>query len=183
MSNTKGFSLLEIIVAIALLAFATSIVVPALRQRRVTYQRDDLVINLNALMKLGWEQAIITGKVHRVWFNLGKNLIEIQVQQDKNSGQDKSFIRIDSEYLRPSYEWAQSLQLKDFFIEGEDELHKHHQTDEVWFFITPDGLTQNVSLNIFDTQDTQQSDAGAGFSLILNPFTAQFSVQSSFYYP
>jgi hypothetical protein len=55
--------------------------------------------------------------------------------------------------------------------------------NEVWFYIYPDGSTQEVIINVFDTSDTSQAEAGTRFGLVLSPFTGTFSVYDTFQRP
>jgi hypothetical protein len=53
-------------------------------------------------------------------------------------------------------------------------------SDKVWFFVIPEGLTQAVTINLFDTKDLLQNKKPRPVGLVLNPFSAQFSVYDQF---
>jgi hypothetical protein len=73
------------------------------------------------------------------------------------------------------------LEFQQFFIEGFDEMARSsgRMTGQMWFFIVPDGLAQDVIINMIDTQDRVQGKP-ATIGLVLNPFSAHFEVHDSF---
>ena len=53
------------------------------------------------------------------------------------------------------------------------------QTTELWFFIVPEGLAQDVVINLLDMRDKDRGKAKQ-VGLVLNPFAAQFKSYDSF---
>ena len=59
-------------------------------------------------------------------------------------------------------------------------MRKFGTTDNVWFFIIPDGLTQEVTINFVDYDDMLPNGDARQFGLVLNPFSAQFKLYDTF---
>jgi hypothetical protein len=53
---------------------------------------------------------------------------------------------------------------------------------ELWFFLVPEGLAQQVTINMIDTVDTFD-DKPRHIGLVLNPFLMQFKVYDAFAKP
>ena len=73
-------------------------------------------------------------------------------------------------------------QIKQFNIEGFDEMSRYgvgRKTTEMWFYIMPDGLTQEVTINALDTKDLKNNKPRP-FSLVLSPFSAIFKYYDTF---
>jgi hypothetical protein len=82
-------------------------------------------------------------------------------------------------YKRSLYEWPRQFEIKKFLVQGFDEMTRFgggRGTKQVWFYIIPDGLTQEVTIVCNDTKDKTGRTARQ-FRLVLNPFTVQFDVQ------
>ena len=56
------------------------------------------------------------------------------------------------------------------------------KTASVWFYIIPEGMVQNVVINMTDTKDVRDNQARP-VGLILNPFSAQLKIYDSFQKP
>jgi hypothetical protein len=132
-----------------------------------------------------WQESLATHELHRLWFDLKKKKVVVQKATDKKDRMGEPiFQEISSEYIDATYEWPESLQIKDFFIDGVDVMHvPSMRIDEVWFYLFPDGSCQEVIINIFDTADTSESEAGTRLSLVLNPFSLRFTQYATFQQP
>lgn len=185
-SNQDGFTLLEILIAIAIIAIISALVVPNIGQLLPRYAREKAISRLNALVQLGWQRAISTHKTHKVQFDINSRIISLQEDTGQPDKKDESiFIPVKTSYLASGFEWPAALDIKQFFIEGFDEMGRfagRKKTAQIWFFIIPEGLTQDVIININDTSDMKNGSARS-FSLVLNPFTAQFEVYDTFQKP
>ena len=188
-STTKpGFTFIEIIVVLAIMGLLMAVVVPNIQRFRPGYERNLFVTTVSALVQRAWQNALATHELHRVWFNIEQRTVVIQQATDKhNRAGEAIYQEISSEYIPASYTWPESLQIKDFFIDGTDFMHAPGtagvKIHEVWFYIYPDGSCQEVIINIFDTADTTESEAGTRLSLVLNPFSARFTQYGTFQHP
>jgi prepilin-type N-terminal cleavage/methylation domain-containing protein len=171
-TNT-GFSFIEIIVAIAIVGVMAAIVIPRLRVRG-TSEIDALVNKIAELTQQGYERALVTGKVHRVFFTITTgqpSKAALQVAEDTKPGDELKFVPVPAEYNPTSFEWDERLRIVNFYIRGTDE---GSGLKTAWFYILPDGLSQEIVMNIGDEQTPDER------GLVLNPFHVKFSVYDSF---
>lgn len=175
-SNKSGFTLLEILVAIALVAILATIVVPNLFQRKPYYERQQFIRSLNMLSSFAWQQAIITHKTHKITFDMPKRMASVQIETDKkNDKGDSVFAPMKGAYLKTSFTWPKHLEIKNFYIEGFDEMGRMvgGKTNEIWYYVVPNGTAQAVIINIIDTQD-KINNKPRQIGLVLNPYSAVF---------
>lgn len=185
-SNKSAFTLLEILFVITIIAIVSAVVIPNIGSFLPRYEREKAVSRLNALAQLGWQRAISTRKIHKIQFDINAHTVSLLEDTGQPDKQDAAiFAPVKSSYLASSFEWPHRLDIKQFFIEGFDEMARfvgRKKTAQIWFFIIPDGLTQNAIINITDTQDVQNGSARQ-IGLVLNPFNAQFETYDIFQKP
>ena len=185
--NKSGFSFLELIVVIAILGIIAAIVVPNFRPRLPGYERKQFVDHLNALMQVGWQNAVATRKLHRVVFDLTKRNVSIETSTGKKSPRNEEvFASIKTRFLNTVYEWPlDTFEFTNFYIGNRDEikLTLKNGRGRIWFFITPEGLAQSVVINLVDVKEATALVKGKEFSLVLNPFSAQFKEYDAFQKP
>lgn len=181
LKNNKGFSFIEIVVAIALIALMATIVVPRFGSRNFKAERDKLISKLDTTLLLGYQNALSTGKLHRVYIDLEKKLIRLEVDSGKtNSQKVAEFKGVDIPYVRSDIKF-ENFEIINLYINKNDKLSGRGVTKQTWFFISPSGLTQEVILNMKYTKNPENTNAN--FALILNPFTAQFKTYDEFQKP
>jgi hypothetical protein len=56
------------------------------------------------------------------------------------------------------------------------------KTEEMWFYVIPGGMAQDVIINFIDTKDLY-NNAPRSVGLVLNPFSAQFKIYDTFQKP
>ncbi len=176
----QGFSLLEIMVVILLLGIVATIVIPNLQQRVPGHKRKAFISELNTLMALGWQDALASQKIIRVFFDVEKRVVSLESEEPGASAGEVMYKPITQTYRANSYEWPEQIEIKNFFIDGNDELNQpERKTSSMWFYIMPEGLSQNVIINVEDTSQTQPIRLG----LVLNPFTVQLKEYDTFQKP
>lgn len=184
---SQGFSLLEIVVAIALLALLMAIGVPALNRFRPGYERNAFVSTLSALVQRTWQDAQITHKTHRIRFDIPHRTVIAEREMGKNDMGEVQYQEVSSQYIQSRITWPAHIQIKDVFIDGIDQMHKPgmpgFKVEEVWFYVYADGSIQEVIINMFDTTDASQAEAGTRLGLVLSPFTAKFTAYDTFQQP
>ena len=177
--SRSGFSLLELVVVITILAIVAVAVTPLFRGRESQLRTKDFVAKLNLLMQTSWQQALTSGKVQKVHCYLKNKKIELEEQKEIGS---KDFVPLVHEFMETSLEIPQNFFFKNFYIDGADEMRKGKQ-ERVWFYIAPSGVAQNVIINIIDQNDDLDKNESQQFGLVLNPFSAQFEYYDAFQKP
>lgn len=186
--NSKpGFGLLEILIALAILGALASIAVPNYMQQQASYERKKFVTSLNALMSEVFQQTLINEKIERVKFDFKKRSITMEQEDDRyDEDGNKLFKPVLLHYVDTKYRWPETFEFKQFFVKRQDEIAVrgvHGDTNEVWFYVMPSGMAQEVIINILDTQDEAVHKDGTEMSLVLNPFTLQFREYHDFQIP
>lgn len=179
----NGFTLLEIIIAVAIVALMTVVTVPSLWRRSPEHERKQAIAQLNSFTYHAWHQAMTTGKVHKVLFNFAQKRVELYRETDKKESNGEPIFEPASRlYIAQSFLWPASLSIKQFIVEGADMMEKFagRASETAWFFVIPDGLAQAVTINFVDTKDILFTKKPRSFGLVLNPFSAQFSVYDEF---
>lgn len=183
MNARRGFTLIEIMIAIAIIAMVMAVAIPNFRGRSPRYERESFIAQVNGIMQVAWQHTLATNALHRVTFDLKKRRVSIDsappgAEQKKG---DPEFTVLKSWHAPTSFSWEKQFKVKQFLIQGFDEMTRsaHRQTQEVYFFIMPDGITQQITINLLDTKDTI-GNKPRKFGLVLNPFSAQFDTYDTF---
>jgi len=191
-NKSQGFTFLELVVVIAIIGILAAIVAPNLRNRLPVYERNRFRTNINALLQIARQNAIATNKLHKIIFDLKKRTVSVEARTNKKLEKDKyEFKSISSRYLNSVYEWPENeFKFESFFIGNRDELKtiwSEKNESKIWFFITIEGIAQPVIINALDIKDIKDTKGpekkGNGFSLVLNPFSAQFKEYDEFQKP
>ena len=180
-----GFSLLEMMVVIGIIALMAAIVLPNLQTATPSKKRKQCVAEIQTLFGYAWQHALTTGKVHRLFFDFNKRTITIQMTEDTVDAKgDPLFVTVKEAYAKTIYQWPGNIIIKQFFIEGTDELNQlGKKTETVWCFIVPDGMAQPVIMNAIDTAQKDATGKDLQIGLVLNPFTARLKEYETFQKP
>lgn len=176
-----GFTLLELLIVLLILGIIGSVLVPNLTRRTPRYEREQFIAGLNALLSVAQSQTMSTHTVHQIYINIPQRYIMVRKPTDK-IGKDGQpiFAELGGSYVRTQLDIPEQLTIKQFFIEGVNEMRGGRGgTQDLWFFLVPEGLAQQVTINMVDTEDTV-ADKPRPVGLVLNPFTAQFKVYDEF---
>ncbi len=179
--NSKtGFTFIELLVVIMLMGIVATMIIPNLQQRLPGHQRKAFVNELNTLLAFGWQSALATQQVHKVSFDLNARKANLEVEEVSADGSTVVDKPVTQAYRKTSYEWPETIEIKNFYIDGVDDLGKtDRDVFNVWFYIVPEGLSQQIIMNVVDTSQTPQIELG----LVLNPFTAQLKTYDTFQRP
>lgn len=155
-----GFSLLEIMVVIALMGVMAALIVPRFTGQSFEQQRDSFVEQLNSLTIMGWRQALNTGKLHRILFDFSNEQIRLETEEHGKSAL-AAVPGFDTTMKLPDFFTFSSLSIAD------DDVIQRGKRATAWFYIVPQGLAQQVEFVANDEEGQWRAQ--------LNPFTAQFS--------
>jgi len=182
MFKKSGFTLLEFLFAIAMIGLIVSIGARYFRIQRPGDERKKFISQLNLLMKFTLQNSIVTNKIHKVDFDFKKRVVQIFIVSEKKEEKDKRLVRT---YLKTFLDIPPHLDIKEFFIDGSDmmKMFLDRKTVGVFFYVIPEGMSQVVIINIIDRKDEIVRGKGRVVSLVLNPFSAQFSVYNDFKRP
>ena len=187
LGSNPGFSLIEIVIAVALVGVAMSIIIPNMMGRRAAQERNGFVAELNSIMNEVWLRGLETGKIHKVNFNLEKRAITAYEQTEKlDTEKNMVFDPIRLHYASTSYRWPESFDMQQLYVQRVDEIAAgglSRKTEDIWFFVMPDGMCQEVIVNIADTPVSGLEKDIKQFSVVINPFTAQCVMYDTFQKP
>ena len=181
--NNKGFTLLEILVVLAIIGVLMAVVVPNFRNMLPGRERKLFITKLNGLMRIAWQRALVEHKTQKISFDFDKRLLWLESATGGLKDGTPEFAKAKGAYVPTSLKIPKVIEIKNFIIEGFDEIGRYgsgRKTTESWFYIIPDGLTQTVTVNFTDTSNLNAAGKPRQYGLVLNPFNAQFKVYDAF---
>lgn len=177
----QGFSLLEVLLAMTILAILGTIIVPRMLHKDPRQERQLFLAQLNSLVGFARQQAIITGKQHKLEFSFP--LIKLFVASDKKNSEGQALYEpLKGAAFATQLTMPKHLEIKQFLLEGNNEMERFvgGSTKSVWFFVLPNGIAQAIIMNIIDKKDGQKGTKGKNVGWVLNPFSAQFKEYGEF---
>lgn len=184
--NKRGFTFIELMVAIFLIGIMAAVTIPYLRGDDPELVRNQFVEELNTFSSLVWYNAIVTGKVHKVVIDLQESQMFAEIQTDEKTGQgDPKYEPMQIDYSNSLFNWDnRKFEIKDIYVNNKSALFSGDgNSDKVWFFIMPDGLSQSVKINFYDVAEGKDFGESSDYSLVLNPFSVQFKIYETFQKP
>jgi len=180
-----GFTLLELMIVMLLMGLMATIIIPTMQSYIPGYKRKEFLTRLETLIQLAWQQAFITQKAHRVFFDLEKKMVRVErAQEIKEQEKEPHFEPITIPYLQSSYQWPEHITIKNFYIHEEDLLARRAiKTEKIWFYSAPDGLVQPVIINMIDTAEIDRNGNPVSIGLVINPFNAHVERYEEFQKP
>jgi prepilin-type N-terminal cleavage/methylation domain-containing protein len=178
-NNKYGFTFIELLIVILIIAIMGSVLAPRLAPRTARAEKEEFISQLNGLLRAALTQAIMTQTLHQVYWHLENKTVEIRKhtgEYDRSGDPICKAVRIP--YGTQQVTIPERFIIKQFVIEGINELAHSRTLKEVWFYIVPDGIAQEVTVVFADTHE-EVSDADKKLTLILNPFTVQYAQQTA----
>ena len=185
--SKAGFSLLELIVALAIIGIVLTAALPNFIKRKPGYEQKAFITQLNAFMAQAWQQGLVTQKIQKIVVSTQNKKITLEQETGTDDGKGEPlFQQLTLPYIPTVLVIPESLEIRQFFVQGVDEFSggaSKRSTEAVWFFIVPGGMAQEVVINMFATQGKDAGQEDKEMSLVLNPFTAQFKMYDVFQNP
>lgn len=173
MSSTKGFTLIEMMVVLALIGLLISMVAPRFSRRSPSSDWKAIVDELNNFSQFARQESIAEQVVFRLNFSRGKNkapdfvVIEHWVGIDKKGNQE--FSQVSSPYMKTRYEFAENVHIKALYL-GKQELFI--ENGQAFCFVVPEGLIQDIYVQLVRVEDGKDEFA----TLKMLPFDGYFEL-------
>ncbi len=173
-------------IALAMLGVLAYAVMPTNNGRALRAERQKFSSVLNGLAREGWVRALTDGHCYRLMFRFPERTVRLEkMEKDVLTGDARyTDVFVDREFSK--YQWPDYFEFRNFFLEKVDEMAERkagETTDTVFGFILPEGIAQEIVLNILDTKDSLSSPDGRELCVVLNPFSVQFEAYEKFQYP
>jgi prepilin-type N-terminal cleavage/methylation domain-containing protein len=184
--NKHGFTLIELMLAMMIMGIMAGIMIPMIQQMRPQGVQREFARKFNELCLFAWQNALSMQKTHRIFFDFKKRLIAVQIESQPSTSLTKEadFKDVDIKYVNTHYTWPDQLSFKHMYINGQEKLQQAGvKVTTAWFYIIPDGLTQEVIINTVDNKLLDAQGAPVKMGLVVNPFTAQVKRYDAFQKP
>lgn len=178
--NNLGFTLVEILIAIAIVAIIMAVALPNMRRLTPGYPRKEFINNLNVVTQFAWNNALVSRKIQQVHFDFDKRLVTLNAATGMVKDGESEFAPVKAAYVNARLMIPKAIEIKNFIIEGTDQFGLSSTRSEAWFYVVPDGMAQAVTINFLDKKDKLPSGKDRPVGLVLNPFNARFKVYDSF---
>ena len=122
--------------------------------KEFTADSNAIVLNEAALKELGYTVNTAVGK--KIYFDLKRRTVELQQEtgMDKATG-ERLFSTIKSPRFKSEFKLNDFIEFRNFYINTPQGIKDQmtQSVNDVWFFITGDGIAQSVVINIVDTRE------------------------------
>ncbi|MCX5924300.1 MAG: hypothetical protein NTZ68_02665 [Candidatus Dependentiae bacterium] len=178
--TTAGVSFIEILVLLLLISMFMSFVAPRFLTNPRGKEKKEFFSNFSQLLSDTVYQAIASKKIHQVFFDFDHREIKVKIHTpSKEQDKHKQFKPVADGIFHSSATIPEPLIIKNFFIQGVDEMGQGKVTHDAWFYIMPDGTSQTVTINIEDENEETNNQ----FAIIINPFYSQAKLHDTFAKP
>ena len=179
--NMAGISFIEILVVLLLLSLLMSFAIPKFLSSQQGRAKKQFFAEFAMLVSDTMYQAVISKKIHQIFWDLKQHEILVKIYDEKSSEQDKhkKFRPLKQGDFHNKIKLPESFLIRNFFIQGKDEMEAGVTKYTLWTYIMPDGTSQQLLINIQDENETKNNQ----FAIRINPFYSQASLHHAFEKP
>lgn len=179
-----GFSFIELMVVLALLGLLGAFVVPNIFKSNRGAEQKKLLISFKTMVQDATLRAITTNQIHQIFFDITNECIQLRIYdpQSLESNQHKKFRLVKDSQFLTQIPFFKQFVIKNFFINGVDEVKVGNTMYDVSFYIMPDGTSQPIVINCIDENEIG-STQNPTFSIVVNPFYARVLTHETFQEP
>lgn len=155
--SRKGFTLIELMVVLALIGLLISMVAPRFTRRSPSSDWKVIVDELNNLAQFARQESIAEQVPFRLNFSKGKNhapdVVVVEHMTTTDEGGKREFSLVTSPYMKTRYEFAENVRLKAIYL-GKQELLQ--ETGQAGCYLVPEGLIQDVFIQLVRQEDGKE---------------------------
>lgn len=174
-----GISMLEVLVSLLLLSIIISLAIPGFLKLQQGRTKKLFFSDFSMLVTDTMHQAIMTKKMHQIFFDINQRKIQVKIFDEKAEGSNihAKFKPADASVFKTTMNIPESFLFPNFFINGADEVKPGDKLSSVFFYILPDGTSQPINININDENETKKPR----FCIMINPFFSKVSLHEDFF--
>ncbi len=179
--NMAGISFIEILVVLLLLSLFMSFAIPKFLASQQGRAKKLFFSEFNMLISNTMHQAIISKKIHQIFWDLTHHEIMVKVFDETSNEQSKhqKFKPVAPGIFNSKIKFPENFVIRNFFIQGKDEMEAGVTKFTLWTYIMPDGTSQQVMINIQDDAEDKNNQ----FAIQIDPFYSQVSLKNAFEKP
>ncbi len=179
--NMVGISFIEILIVLLLLSLFMSFAIPKFLSSQQGRAKKLFFSEFSVLVSDTMYQAVISKKIHQIFWDLDHQEISVKIFDEGSSEQSRhqKFKPISAGIFHSKIKYPDSFSIRNFFIQGKDEMEAGVTKHNIWTYIMPDGTSQQVLINIQD----EAEDKNNQFSIQIDPFYSQVSLKNAFEKP
>lgn len=177
-NNQIGISFIEILIVLFLASLMLSFAMPRFLATQKGRLKKEFYKEFCMLVSDTMYQAVISKKVHQIFWDLGKHEISVKIYDADSEEKSKhaKFKPVTNGMFREKIELPESFVIHNFFIKDEDQVQSNKNLTTVFSYIMPDGTSQQVLVNIED----EHEETNNRFAIKINPFCSQVSLHDDF---
>jgi type II secretory pathway pseudopilin PulG len=176
-----GISFIEVLVVLLLASLIMSFAIPRFLATQKGRAKKEFFKEFAMLVSDTTYQAVISKKVHQVFWDLDKHEITVKIYDEHSAEQSRhaKFKPVAPNSFHTKTTLPESFVIHNFFINGEEEMKSGVTKHTIWTYIMPDGTSQSILVNIQDNSETNNNQ----FAIKINPFYSQVSLHDAFEKP
>ncbi len=180
-NNKAGISFIEVLVVLLLMSLIMSFAVPRFLSSQQGRAKKQFFAEFAVLVSDTMYQAVISKKIHQIFWDLNHHEILVKIYDEHSSeqGKHKKFKAIAPGIFHSKIKFPENFLIRNFFIQGKDEMEAGVTKYTLWSYIMPDGTSQQLLINIQDENEEKNNQ----FAIKVNPFYSQASLHDTFEKP